>query len=203
MRSSRLESRRLRMLQAAVKVFANKGFHQTVVGDIADASKIGHGTFYGYFSNKSALFKALIEHIQARIVSELAAESFDASRSLEEYRGQLLRIGDRLFALFRKEPDLAQIIFYESWAAGGEASELAREGFDAFRLFTQMYLDHGVSHGYLKANFDTGTAAQAINVMLFESIKTVLTAADANVEYKKWQATISLMIIEGLGHPGS
>lgn len=182
-----------------MKIFAKKGFHQTAVSDIADASKIGHGTFYGYFTNKTAIFQALVEHIHTRILGILGEDAFDQSQTLEDYRHQLIRIGERLFELFRKEPELAQIVFYESWIAGEEVAKLSKQTFDMLNLATKMYLDHGVAQGYLRPDFDTATGAAAINMMLFESMKTVLKSKEPEIEYKKWQNLIPLMIIEGLG----
>src|SRR6478609_111555 len=97
MRASRITTRRLKLLEASLKVFARKGFHQTAVSDIVDASKIGHGTFYGYFQSKTAVFKALLESIYEKILQHLLAEPFDACLTLDDYRAQLMRIGDRLF----------------------------------------------------------------------------------------------------------
>ena len=200
MRSSRLEIRRLKLVKASLKIFAAKGFHQTVVSDIADASKIGHGTFYGYFTNKSMIFKALVEHIYGRILTTLEGESFDASDTLLDYRLQLGRIGDRLFELFREEPELAQVVFFESWAAGAEIAKLSEAAFTTLERVTQQFLDHGVERGYLREDFDTSIAARAINIMLFESIKSVLRSQTSEVEYSAWKVLIPLLITEGLAH---
>lgn len=200
MRSSRITARRLKLLQASLKIFAKKGFHQTAVSDIADASKIGHGTFYGYFTSKTAIFRALVEHVHTRILGVLVEDAFDRSRTLEDYRGQLIRIGDRLFELFRKEPELAQIVFYESWIAGEEVAKLSEQTFDLLNQATKKYLDHGLAQGYLRPDFDTATAAAAINMMLFESMKSVLKSDEAETEFAKWKKLIPLMIIEGLAN---
>ncbi len=199
MRASRLQNRRSKLLEASLKVFARKGFHQTAVSDIVDASRIGHGTFYGYFANKSALFKALLESIYDRILHSLMAEPYNSCQTLEDYRAQLLRIGDKLFALFQKQPELARIVLYESWVAESDITALTQNTFDAFRRFTQLYLQHGVAQAYLRADIDTATAAAAINMMLFEAMKAVLRSPEPEAEYAKWKAVVPAMIIDGLG----
>lgn len=199
MRSSRIDIRRNRLLEASLKVFARKGYQQTAVSDIVDASRIGHGTFYGYFSSKSAVFKALLENIYASILEQLISEPFNASLTLEDYRAQLMRIGDQLFALFQKKPELARVVLYESWMVEGEISALTKTTWDALRVFTQRYLEHGVRQGYLRQGVDTETAAAAINTMLFEAMKSVLQSQQADQEYSKWKSLIPMMIIDGLG----
>jgi AcrR family transcriptional regulator len=199
MRSSRLNSRRTRLLEASLKVFARKGFHQTAVSDIVDASKIGHGTFYGYFPSKSAVFKALLENIFESILQLLIAEPFDACHTLQDYRAQLMRIGDRLFALFQKKPELARVVLYESWVAEADITALTQSTWDALRRFTQKYLEHGVQQAYLRQDIDTETAASAINMMLFEAMKSVLRSSQPEQEYARWKKLVPMMIIDGLG----
>jgi AcrR family transcriptional regulator len=199
MRPSRLNSRRLKLLEASLKVFGRKGFHQTAVSDIVDASHIGHGTFYGYFPSKSAVFRALLENIYESILQHLLAEPFDASVSLQDYRAQLMRIGDKLFALFQQKPELARVVLYESWVADADITALTQTTWDAFRSFTQRYLEHGVRQRYLRPDLDAETAASAINMMLFEAMKSVLRSEQPELEYARWKKLVPLMIIEGLG----
>jgi TetR/AcrR family transcriptional regulator len=53
--------RRLEILTAAIKLFADKGFDRTTVEEIAGHANIGKGTVYLYFKNKEAIYRALIE----------------------------------------------------------------------------------------------------------------------------------------------
>ena len=53
--------RRDEILNAAKRVFAEHGFHQTAIADVAKAAKLSYGTVYWYFDSKDALFQALTE----------------------------------------------------------------------------------------------------------------------------------------------
>lgn len=46
------EATRRVILDTALTLFAEKGFHKTTVPDIVEAAGIGHGTFYQYFENR-------------------------------------------------------------------------------------------------------------------------------------------------------
>jgi AcrR family transcriptional regulator len=199
MRPSRLSSRRAKLLEASLKVFACKGFHQTAVSDIVNASRMGHGTFYGYFPSKSALFKALLENIYESILQQLLAEPFDACLSLTEYRDQLMRIGDKLFALFQKKPALVRVVLYESWVAEADITALTQSTWEALRKFTQKYLEHGIRQAYLRQDLDAETAAAAINALLFEAMKSVLRSPHPEADYARWKSLVPMMIIDGLG----
>ena len=52
---------RKKIIDAAVKLFAKKGFYETTVNDITKAAKIAKGTAYLYFKNKLSLYVSVIE----------------------------------------------------------------------------------------------------------------------------------------------
>lgn len=55
------DAKRTAMMQAAVKVFAQKGYHAATVRDIVRAADVAIGTFYFYFPDKETLFVHLFE----------------------------------------------------------------------------------------------------------------------------------------------
>jgi len=55
------EAKRARMMQAAIHVFADKGYHSATIRDIVQAAEVSIGTFYFYFPDKEALFAHLYE----------------------------------------------------------------------------------------------------------------------------------------------
>lgn len=65
-------ARREQILDAAVKVFAQKGFHLTTIKDIAKEANLAEGTIYNYFENKTALLIGILERMQ--MVARAAAQ---------------------------------------------------------------------------------------------------------------------------------
>lgn len=61
------ERRREELLEAARKVFAEKGFHEAKVGDIAAAANVAKGTVYLYFPDKRSIFAELIDNLFVRL----------------------------------------------------------------------------------------------------------------------------------------
>ena len=53
--------KRTAMMQAAVQVFADKGYHSATIRDIVAAADVAVGTFYFYFPDKETLFVYLYE----------------------------------------------------------------------------------------------------------------------------------------------
>ncbi|HEX4890735.1 MAG TPA: TetR/AcrR family transcriptional regulator [Alphaproteobacteria bacterium] len=64
----RTESRQ-RLLAAARQLFVERGYHDTRPQDISRLAGVGHGTFYLYFSDKQACFRAFVEQAQAEVDS--------------------------------------------------------------------------------------------------------------------------------------
>ncbi len=58
-----IAARRSQILDAATKVFAEKGFHPTTIRDIARAAGIADGTIYNYFENKTALMLGILDRM--------------------------------------------------------------------------------------------------------------------------------------------
>ena len=55
------DAKRTAMMQAAVRVFAEKGYHAATVRDVVSAADVAIGTFYFYFPDKETLFVHLYE----------------------------------------------------------------------------------------------------------------------------------------------
>lgn len=60
------------VLDAAMIVFANKGFHQTHVDDIAELAGVAKGTVYRYFDSKEDILKEIIRDNSNRLVAGLS-----------------------------------------------------------------------------------------------------------------------------------
>ena len=55
------DAKRIAMMKAAVKVFAEKGYHSATIRDIVQKAEVAIGTFYFYFPDKETLFVHLYE----------------------------------------------------------------------------------------------------------------------------------------------
>lgn len=54
------KEKRILILEAARKLFEERGFHNSKISDIADLAGIGKGTVYEYFDSKQSLFEEMI-----------------------------------------------------------------------------------------------------------------------------------------------
>lgn len=56
-----MNQRKRQVLDSALQLFIEKGFHETSIQDIIDKALISKGTFYNYFSSKVECFKSIME----------------------------------------------------------------------------------------------------------------------------------------------
>ena len=85
-RSIAVEDRRRQLVDAAVRVFARKGYHTSRVGDIAEEAGVAHGLLYHYFESKEALLEAVFRDTWSQIV-----EAIREIEAREEPAGEQLR----------------------------------------------------------------------------------------------------------------
>ena len=90
-----------RLLDAGMRVFADRGFHAARVDDIVRAARTSHGTFYLYFTNKEDLLRALATECgleMSALAETLGPVGPDARAATRELRAFL----GRFFATYRR-----------------------------------------------------------------------------------------------------
>ena len=70
----RSDDKRQRILQAAVKVFARKGYHGARVSEIARRADVADGTIYLYFRNKEDILVSLFDEVMTEHLEQAREE---------------------------------------------------------------------------------------------------------------------------------
>jgi len=91
---SRKERERLRhrreILDTALKLFSERGFHNVSMQEIAEESEFSVGTLYNFFKGKESLFAALMGSC-ARRVSEILMPILDSNQEEEKKLSEFIR----------------------------------------------------------------------------------------------------------------
>jgi AcrR family transcriptional regulator len=191
--------RREEIIEAALKVVSEKGYHAAKIEDIAAELKIGHGTFYRYFKSKLDVFNHVVEYVMQMVVELVADIDPREADSLDEYRAQLEKIGDYMFELFKKNPQIARVLFYEAFGIDDDTIKARiKEIFDAFGSYTELYLKNGMEKGYLRKDLHTRETALAINAALFEACRRVVSEKNPEKMLKIWKETIISLMLQGI-----
>src|SRR5919108_5791032 len=134
---------RERILDAALEVFAGKGYHRASVDDIVRAGATSKGAVYHHFPNKEAVFLALVDDFAARLARAAAA-------AIGGRRGALAKVEAALAAAlstFAENERLARLILLEAVSLGPLYQEKRAEVTGRFAALVQGYLDEAVADG--------------------------------------------------------
>ena len=161
------ESRRAHILDTALQVFAQHGYHQCRVSDIIEAAGIARGTFYLYFESKNAIFLELLDGLLAHLRRNVVGVDTDAGAAPVEQ--QLLATVGRLLRTVASNRLLTTIIIREAVGLDEEVDRKLQEFYENLRTFIAEALTEGQRLGVIRA-LDTSMVAACV----LGSIKSML-----------------------------
>jgi AcrR family transcriptional regulator len=108
-RERRIAARKEQILDAAARVFAEKGFHRATTKEIAEAADVSEGTIYNYFGSKNDLLIGLMAHVGE---SQAPSEVFERG-ALDDARAFYTTLLRRRHAFTRQNKSILQSILSE------------------------------------------------------------------------------------------
>jgi AcrR family transcriptional regulator len=105
----RSDDKRRRILQAAVKVFARKGYFAARVAEIARRAGVADGTIYLYFRGKEDILVSLFDELMAEHVERARAEM----QAVEDAPSRLRLIAEHHLRALGADRDLAVVFQVE------------------------------------------------------------------------------------------
>ncbi len=185
-RSIAQEEKRRLILDAAVRVFARKGYHTCRVGDIAEEAGVAYGLLYHYFSSK--------EEVLETVFRETWSELLEAMRGVEESgapaREQLRQVAAILLRAWRRDPDLVRVLVREV-ARSPQMPRRVEEIGQAFRAIERI-VARGQEEGEFRAELD----ARLASWIFYGAIEEILTGwvlgqlPDGDEEVAKAERTV-------------
>jgi AcrR family transcriptional regulator len=126
-KTAQREATRARLLDAARRLFAAKGYAAVGTEEVVRAAGVTRGALYHQFSGKEDLFAAVLEDVETRLVDEAAGRMQGATDPLEA-----LRAGMRGWLAVCERPEAQRIVLldapavlgWERWRKVGEAHGL-------------------------------------------------------------------------------
>jgi TetR/AcrR family transcriptional regulator, fatty acid metabolism regulator protein len=160
------EDKRRQILDAAVRVFARKGYHASRVGDIAEEAGVAHGLLYHYFESKADVLEAVFHENWSVLLERIAkVEETD-----EPAVDQLRHITAIVLRTWLHLPDVVRVVVREF----GRSPEVAeRIGVLARPIQAlERVIERGVERGEFRRDIDPRFAATVV----YGSIDELLTA---------------------------
>ena len=165
-RATASEEKRRLILDAAVRVFARKGFHACRVGDIAEEAGVAHGLLYHYFASKDEVLDAAFRENWSVLLERIRAveESGGAARE------QLRHVAAILLRTWLHQPDVVCLVVREI-ARSPEVQQRIGELAQPIEAIRRI-VERGQETGEFRSDLDPTLAA----TIFYGGIDEILTS---------------------------
>ena len=141
--------KRCHIMEAALELIAERGFHGAPMSDIAEKAGVAAGTIYRYFESKDILINELNGELEA-IITSMLLEGFPEGKAVQERFFYMLRL---LFRYFIDHPLHFRFMEQYSYSPYGISRRrdrlLGPRGNDDQQLFRRA-IEEGVAQSTLK-----------------------------------------------------
>ena len=157
----RSASKRERILRAAVEVFAQNGYFNAKVSEIAKSAGVADGTIYLYFDGKEALFEAAVLAAMDRIFTPSEQRVEQHTGAAESLLVELMRRWWKAVALDPRLAALPVLVEAESDRFPQLARHYVEQVLERGCAMWQRVLQRGIDQGEFRPH-DTALAARLL-----------------------------------------
>jgi TetR/AcrR family fatty acid metabolism transcriptional regulator len=151
--------KRRAILHAAVKVFAEKGYHGCRIADVAKQAGVAYGLVYHYFQNKDELLESVFAEQWTIFINALKAISDGPGTAPEQLAGMCRFAVD----VFRTAPAAVRVLLLEiTRTPSGYRGGSTRQTFEAALTIVAEVVRRGQERGEVRAGADPMVAAAGV-----------------------------------------
>ena len=195
------EDKRRLLLQAAVRVFARKGYHAARISDIAEEAGVAYGLLYHYFDSKEEVLRNVFRETWRALIATIKS----VEGSGDPPREQLRKVAEILLRSWRREPDLVRVLVLEVTRSGHLAGEM--DEIVASFAAIQEIVERGQADGTLRTDIDPRLASY----VFYGAIDELLTGwvlgrlPDSDDDLARAERTVVEIVAGGLApeHAGA
>lgn len=142
---------RRRLLQAAIKLFANLGYHAVSVDQIVASARVNKRMVYHYFGSKEHIYEAALLEVYGRI--ELV--EFTVLDGEGTPREKLHRLLKAYFQFLDQNPEFVRMLLWENLEKSRHSAvSLHRLSKNPFLERFRKVVEQGVREGQFRADLD-------------------------------------------------
>ncbi|MCU0588187.1 MAG: TetR family transcriptional regulator [Syntrophobacteraceae bacterium] len=157
-----------RILDAAVKVFASKGFFQAKVSEIAREAQVADGTVYLYFKSKDDLLISIFEVKMRKAIARFREAALQEEGALPRLRRLIrMHLGE-----LQSDPHLAAVFQVELRQSQRFMREYAKSELKEYLDLIGEIIQEGQNEGTLRSDIPVGLAKRLIFGTIDEVVST-------------------------------
>jgi TetR/AcrR family transcriptional regulator, fatty acid metabolism regulator protein len=147
--------KRRAILHAAVRVFAEKGYHGCRIADVARAANVAYGLVYHYFRNKDELLESVFDEQWTIFINALAAIDSGPGTAADKIAG----IFGFVFDVYKTAPSAVRVLILEvTRTPQGLRAGSTRETFERAVGLVADVVRQGQERGELRTDADASVA---------------------------------------------
>jgi len=164
------EEAKSRILEAANKVFAEKGYHEATMDDIAKRLGVSKGAIYLYFASKEDLFEAMCK-TAPQAFKEILYSSFSTDTNPVQSATQFF---DKMLKLSASNPGLSFEILSEA-SRNPTLKRILRQNHAEYEEVLTGFLAEGRKRRIVADNLDIHSLANSL-IALWNGLETLLVS---------------------------
>ena len=164
------EEARSRILDAANRVFAEKGYHEATMDDIAKRLGVSKGAIYLYFSSKEDLFEAMVK-TAPQAFKEILYSSFGDEADPVQSATQFF---DKMLKLSASNPGLSFEILSEA-SRNPTLKRILKQNHAEYEEVLTSFLAEGQKRRFVGDNLDIRPLANSL-IALWNGLETLLVS---------------------------
>jgi TetR/AcrR family transcriptional regulator, fatty acid metabolism regulator protein len=194
--SGGVDKRRL-ILDAAIRVFARRGFHACRVSDVADEAGVAYGLVYHYFDSKEEILNTLFQERWQLMLDAIVEIDRTPDASARE---KLYLVASFIIDSYRHEPDLMKVIIVEVTRA---ANSFGRDHLATIRKAYGLIADI-VEQARQDGSFKADISAEFAAMCFYGAIEQLLSGwifgiiPETEEEFERAKALVVETICGGL-----
>jgi TetR/AcrR family transcriptional regulator, fatty acid metabolism regulator protein len=182
------------ILDAAVTVFAEQGFLQSTVAQVAKKAGVADGTIYLYFKNKDDILIQIYAYKTQQVFEEFR-KAIDTGKSAEQKLHNLVRAH---LEEFQKDIDMAIVYQAETHQHRRLAQDVIKEMSKWYRDIITEVVELGQEEGTMRRNLYMGLVMRLITGAVDEVINAWIHA-DGNYDLASMADPLVDLFISGIG----
>ena len=183
-----------RILEAAVKVFAELGFHQATIAQIAKEAGVADGTIYLYFKNKDDILVQFFSYKTKLVFDHFQEAVGQADRAIDKLRNLIRRHLEE----FQRDRNMAVVYQAETHQINRLAEEQIREMSKMYQDIVAEIVEQGQEEGAIRKSLYVGLVKRFILGAVDETINTWLHS-DSKYDLVSMADSLLELFVRGVG----
>lgn len=167
-----------KIIFSAIDLFAEKGFHETKVDEIAERSGVAKGTMYLYFKSKEELLEKSIEFVLDRAIENY---NIDENKGFyENLKGIIVRNAE----FVKNNINFYKVIFSSVYRVrSGESFEKRKCDINKILSYISRLLEKGRSEGIVRNDIHISNLSTLLTNLIFSSMMNIVIMLVFNKDF--------------------